>query len=210
MRFSRQEYWSGLSFPSQGDLPDPGIEPESPALEADALTSDPPGKPFSHTVPNVCFTHRRWLPHLLQRLDAQRRRTCGAPDHLVYSAPRTPWASLQWLPSQADSPAVPSSPRFPWKKNPACPLPRTPGPSHRRPGRRAPGSGSSSPAPGRPHTPRLLISSGSGSTSATWCSSSSGAGSPRTLRPAAGRSRPQPSSSAGPARTAGSSPTTSG
>ena len=34
--FSRQEYWSGLLFPSPGDLPDPGIEPRSPALEADA------------------------------------------------------------------------------------------------------------------------------------------------------------------------------
>ena len=43
--FSRQEYWSGLPFPSPGDLPDPGIEPRSPALEADALTSEPPGKP---------------------------------------------------------------------------------------------------------------------------------------------------------------------
>ena len=40
-----QEYWSGLPFPSPGDLPDPGIEPGSPALEADALTSQPPGKP---------------------------------------------------------------------------------------------------------------------------------------------------------------------
>ena len=38
------EYWSGLPFPSPGDLPDPGIEPRSPALKADALTSEPPGK----------------------------------------------------------------------------------------------------------------------------------------------------------------------
>ena len=41
MGFSRQEYWSGLPFPSPGDLPDPGIEPGSPALEADSLTSEP-------------------------------------------------------------------------------------------------------------------------------------------------------------------------
>ena len=43
MGFSRQEYWSGLPFPSPGDLPDPGIEPRSPTLQADALhrTSDP-------------------------------------------------------------------------------------------------------------------------------------------------------------------------
>ena len=45
MGFSRQEYCSGLPFPSPGDLPDPGIEPRSPALEADTLTSEPPGKP---------------------------------------------------------------------------------------------------------------------------------------------------------------------
>ena len=47
MGFSRQEYWSGLPFPSPRDLPDPGIEAGSPALEADALTSEPPGKPKS-------------------------------------------------------------------------------------------------------------------------------------------------------------------
>ena len=44
MGFSRQEYWSGLPFPSPGDLPDPGIEPGSPAFQADALTSESPGK----------------------------------------------------------------------------------------------------------------------------------------------------------------------
>ena len=41
MGFFRQEYWSGLPFPSPGDLPDPGIEPGSPALQAAALTSEP-------------------------------------------------------------------------------------------------------------------------------------------------------------------------
>ena len=46
MGFSRQEYWSGLPFPSPGDLPDPGIELWSHALQADALTSEPPGKPW--------------------------------------------------------------------------------------------------------------------------------------------------------------------
>jgi len=45
MEFSRQEYWSGLPFPSPGDLPNPGIKPRSPALQADALPSVPPGKP---------------------------------------------------------------------------------------------------------------------------------------------------------------------
>ena len=43
--FSRQEYWSGLPFLSPGDLPNPGMVPKSLALQADALTSEPPGKP---------------------------------------------------------------------------------------------------------------------------------------------------------------------
>ena len=45
MEFSRQEYWSGLPFPSPGDLPNPGIKLGSPALQTDALLSEPPGKP---------------------------------------------------------------------------------------------------------------------------------------------------------------------
>ena len=45
MEFSRQEYWSGLPFHSPEDLPNPGIKPESPALQADSLPSEPPGKP---------------------------------------------------------------------------------------------------------------------------------------------------------------------
>ena len=48
MGFSRQECWTGLPFPSPGDLPDPGIEPGSPAFQADALTSEPPGNHHSH------------------------------------------------------------------------------------------------------------------------------------------------------------------
>ena len=44
MGFSRQEYWSGLPFPSPGDLPNPGIKLRSPTLQADALTSAPPGE----------------------------------------------------------------------------------------------------------------------------------------------------------------------
>ena len=50
MGFSRQEYWSGLPFPSPGDIPDPEIKPRSPALQADAL----PSEPFKQRVkPNV-------------------------------------------------------------------------------------------------------------------------------------------------------------
>ena len=46
MEFSRQGYWSGLAFPSPGDLPNPGIEPRSPALQADSSLAEPPGKPW--------------------------------------------------------------------------------------------------------------------------------------------------------------------
>ena len=46
MEFSWQEYWSGLPFPSPGDFPDPGIDPGSPALQADSLPFEPPGKPL--------------------------------------------------------------------------------------------------------------------------------------------------------------------
>ena len=46
MEFCRHEYWSGLPFPSPGDLPIPGIKPKSSALQADTLPSEPPGKPM--------------------------------------------------------------------------------------------------------------------------------------------------------------------
>ena len=45
--FSRREYWSGLPFPSPGDLPNPGIEARSPMLQADSLPSEPPGKAYA-------------------------------------------------------------------------------------------------------------------------------------------------------------------
>ena len=44
MGFPRQEYWSGLPFPSPGDLPDPGMEPRSPTLAGEFFTTEPPGK----------------------------------------------------------------------------------------------------------------------------------------------------------------------
>jgi len=48
--FFRQEYWSGYSFLSPGDLSDPGIKPGSPALQADSLPSEPPGMPQWHVT----------------------------------------------------------------------------------------------------------------------------------------------------------------
>ena len=57
MGFSRQGYCSGLPFPSPGDLPNSGIKPESPALQTDALPSEPPGKPFT-----TCTTLKETVP----------------------------------------------------------------------------------------------------------------------------------------------------
>ena len=51
--FGRQGYWSGLPFPSPGDLPVAGTEPRSPTLEADDLTSEPPGKPKNQLKKNA-------------------------------------------------------------------------------------------------------------------------------------------------------------
>ena len=52
MGFSRQEYWSGLPFPSPEDLSNPGIKSRSPTLKADALLSEPPGKSLYRIIPN--------------------------------------------------------------------------------------------------------------------------------------------------------------
>ena len=58
MRFSRQGYWSGLPFPSPGDLPNPGIEPRSPALQADSLLTELQGKPRIITQVKIIYTMR--------------------------------------------------------------------------------------------------------------------------------------------------------
>ena len=58
MGFSRQEYWSGLPFPSPGDLPNSGIKPESPVLRADSSPSEPPEAPLSKETPRITHTPR--------------------------------------------------------------------------------------------------------------------------------------------------------
>ena len=58
MEFSRPEDWSGEPFPSPGDLPSPGIEPRSPALEADSLPAEPPGKPKNTGVGSLSLLQR--------------------------------------------------------------------------------------------------------------------------------------------------------
>ena len=66
MEFSRQEYWSGQSFPSAGDLPNPGIEPSSPALQEDYLSAEPQGKPKNTGVGSLSLL--QWI-FLTQELD---------------------------------------------------------------------------------------------------------------------------------------------
>ena len=79
MGFSRQECWSGLPFPSPEDLPDPGTEPGSPALQADALPSEPPGKPkfsfFSLVAVDGVYSLRvvHWLPIAMASLVVTHR-----------------------------------------------------------------------------------------------------------------------------------------
>ena len=62
MGFSRQAYWSGLPFPSPGNLPNQGIEPRSPALQTDALPSEPPGKPNSSSSDSHFVTSKSLQP----------------------------------------------------------------------------------------------------------------------------------------------------
>ena len=64
MEFPRQEYWSGLPFPSPGDLPNAGIEPESTALWAASLPSELPGKPVLYIVVYICQSLSPSLSHL--------------------------------------------------------------------------------------------------------------------------------------------------
>ena len=86
MGFSRQEYRTGLPFPPPGDLPNPGIEPRSPTLQADSLAAEPPGKPENTGVGSLSLRHQifptqEWnpgLPHcrqILNQLSHQGSRT---------------------------------------------------------------------------------------------------------------------------------------
>ena len=61
MEFSRPEYWNGSPFPSPGDLPNPGIEPSSPALQADSLPAEPQGKPKHTGVGGLSLLQRIFL-----------------------------------------------------------------------------------------------------------------------------------------------------
>ena len=96
MGFSRPEYWSGLPFPSPRDLPDLGTEPRSPALQADPLPSEPPGKPkntgvgslsllqwiFLTQKSNWGLLHCRQILYQLGYREAPTQGHGGCADHL--------------------------------------------------------------------------------------------------------------------------------
>ena len=113
MGFSRQEYWNGLPFPFPGDLPDTGIEPGSPALQADALPSEPPGKPSVSSVTQSCATFCD--PHESQHT----RPLCPLPTPRVYpnSCPSSRWChpsiSSSVVPFSSCPQSLPASGSFP-------------------------------------------------------------------------------------------------
>ena len=84
MGFSRQEYWSGLPFPSPGDLPDPGIEPRFPTLQADALTSEPPVELSAKECSNYCtialISHASKVIVKILQVRLQQYVNCELPD----------------------------------------------------------------------------------------------------------------------------------
>ena len=67
MEFSKPEYWSGNPFPSPGDLPNPGIKPRSPALQAESLPAEPQGKPKNTEVGSLSFLQQIFLTQELNR-----------------------------------------------------------------------------------------------------------------------------------------------
>ena len=104
MEFSRLVYWSGLLFPPPGDLPDPGIEPGPPALQADSLPAEPPGKPSP--LVNELFAHKndRMLTIYFKKSqsgerDAERYRWSKTEQELIaLEAGWTHGSSLSYFP----------------------------------------------------------------------------------------------------------------
>ena len=89
MEFSGQEYWSRLPFPSPGDLPDPGIEPGSLALQADALPSESPGKPQSESESEV--TQSCWT-----LCDPTGCSLLGSSIHGIFQARELEWIAISF------------------------------------------------------------------------------------------------------------------
>ena len=75
MGFSQQEYWSGLPFPSREDLPRPGVEPGSPALQADPLPSEPPGSGPGNIL--KMFTYQSKVTSIKIKIIKVNQMPCG-------------------------------------------------------------------------------------------------------------------------------------
>ena len=119
----RQEYWSGLPFSSPGDLPNPGIKPRFPALQADALTSEPPGKQSGVGLKNFHFTPniQIYLPFLCTFLYVNGRVLIPLPRSMLWIPPLTscfPGGSevkaSAW--NVGDLGSIPGPGRFPWRR----------------------------------------------------------------------------------------------
>ena len=93
MGFSRQEYWSGLPFPSPGDLPYPGIEPGSPALQTDALPSEPLGKPDVQYAAAAAAKLLQSCPTLCDPID---RSPPGSPIPGILQARILEWVAISF------------------------------------------------------------------------------------------------------------------
>ena len=98
----RQEYWSGLPFPFPGDLPDSGIEPGSPTLQADALPSKPPGKPslklsliksINYTAAAAAAKSLQSCPTLCNPID---RSPPGSPVPGILQARTLEWVAISF------------------------------------------------------------------------------------------------------------------
>ena len=97
MDFSRQEYWSGLPFPSPGNLPDPGIKPRSPVLQADSLPSEPPRKPQKRDY-FYLFMWLHWVLGTCHTQTLQLRKVGSSPSMRVEPEPPAleAWRLSHW------------------------------------------------------------------------------------------------------------------
>ena len=113
MVFSRQEYWSGLPFLSPGDLPGPGIEPRSPAFQADALTSEPPGKPKERQRQRMFK-----LLHNYTHFNCQQGNTQNLPRQASVVLEQRTSRCTSWIYKLAEGPEIklPTSTRLQKKK----------------------------------------------------------------------------------------------
>ena len=89
MGFSRQEYWSCLPFPPSGDLPDPGIEPRSSAMQTNSLPSEPPGKTYGGSVVGNLPAIQETQVQSLGQEDSLEKETATHSSILAWKIPWT-------------------------------------------------------------------------------------------------------------------------